>query len=147
MTLIAPSRRGFLAGMLAFAAAPAIVRASSLMAISPVKVVAAPLPDMWRVFAEDGNGKVIYEEFGSAADFGRIGETIAKINGSNIGFARAGFHDDGSGVYNASLSDIFDCAPAPKSIYRTPAVVAFEAKEREIAREDAANLAAYGVSA
>ena len=34
MTLIAPSRRGFLAGMLAFAAAPAIVRTSSLM---PVK--------------------------------------------------------------------------------------------------------------
>ena len=33
MTIIAPSRRGFLAGMLAFAAAPAIVRASSLMPV------------------------------------------------------------------------------------------------------------------
>lgn len=47
------NRRGFLASCLALAAAPAIVRADSLMRIVPRETLILPSVDALRVFARD----------------------------------------------------------------------------------------------
>lgn len=51
------NRRGFLAGMLALGAAPAIVRAESLMRVVPLDKV---------LDCEVGKGWLVYEDLGSA---------------------------------------------------------------------------------
>lgn len=69
MSLIQPSRRGFLSGIIALAVAPAIVRAESLMAVKPIK-----LDGLFDVPGLDGDEILTYSN-----TFGRIESVSAYI--------------------------------------------------------------------